>query len=106
MLKDRKSVWVVEYLLGIGLLVTALPSIVHPHPGWSAAHSWAYLLFIALSGIMLLGLASSMRQRLALSDRITKLEQMADGFKGCQKQTQAESGQKRTTSDQLVSSVN
>jgi hypothetical protein len=106
MLKDRKSVWVVEYAIGIALLVTVLPSIVHPHPGWSAAHGWAYLLFIACSGIMLLGLASSMRQRIALSDRITKLEQMAEGLKGAQKQIQAESGQKRTTSEQFVSSVN
>jgi hypothetical protein len=106
MLKDRKSVWVVEYLIGIGLLVTVLPSIVHPHPGWSPAHSWAYLLFIACSGIMLLGLASSMRQRIALSDRITKLEQMAQGRQGCQNQTQVESKQKRTTSEQLVNSVN
>ena len=106
MLKDRKSVWVVEYLIGIGLLVTVLPSIVHPHPGWSAAHGWAYLLFIACSGITLLGFASSMRQRIDLSERITKLEQMADGLKGAQKQTQNESGQKRTTSEQLVSSVN
>jgi hypothetical protein len=106
MLRDRKAVWVVEYLIGIALLVTVLPSIVHPHPGWSPAHSWAYMLFIACAGIMFLGLASSMRQRIALSDRITKLEQMAQVQQGSQKQTQAESGQKRTTSEQLVSSVN
>ena len=104
--KDRKSVWVVEYLIGIGFLVAVLPFIVHPQPGWSPAHGWAYLLFIACAGITLLGLASSMRQRIALSDRITKLEQMAEGNKGCQKQAQAQSTQKRTTSEQLVSSVN
>ena len=106
MLKDRKSVWVVEYLIGIALLVAALPSIVHPQPGWSAAHGWAYLLFIACSGITLLGLASAMRQRIALSDRITKLEQMAGSPSQTQKQTSSVSGQKRTPSEHFVGSVN
>jgi hypothetical protein len=99
MLKDRKSVWVVEYLIGIALLVAVLPSIIHPHPGWSEAHGWAYLLFIACSGITLLGLASAMRQRIALADRITKLEQMAEDLKFAQKQVRNEGGQKRTASE-------
>jgi hypothetical protein len=106
MLKDRKSVWVVEYLIGIALLVAVLPSIIHPQAGWSAAHGWAYLLFIACSGITLLGLASAMRQRIALAERITKLEQMAEDLKCAQKQVRNEGGQKRTASEHLVGSVN
>jgi len=102
MSKDKKIVWVVEYIIGITLLLSVLPSIVHPQPGWSEAHSWAYLLFIACAGAMLLGFASSMRQRIIMSERITKLEQMLED----QKQCKPECGQKQKASEQFAGSVN
>jgi len=106
MLKDRKLVWVVEYLIGIAFLVAVLPYIVHPQPGWSDAHGWAYLLFIACAGITLISSASGTRQRMELSKRITKLEQMVENQKPDQKLAQSESGQKHKLSEHLVGSVN
>ena len=91
MFKDRKLVWVIEYSLGIILLVAVIPFIVHPQAGWSAAHGWAYLLFIACSGITLVGSASAMRQRIEMANRIRKLEQMVEVLK---KQAQSECVQK------------
>jgi hypothetical protein len=107
MMKDNKWVWVTEYLIGIGLLVAVLPFIVHPQPGWSAAHGWAYLLFIACSGITILGLACAMRQRLELAKRIEKLEQqMTSGSNTTQKQAQAKTTQKQTANEHYVGSLN
>jgi hypothetical protein len=106
MLKDRNLVWVVEYVIGIVLLLAVMPFIVHPQPGWSEAHSWAYLLFIACSGITLVSSASGTRQCMKLSERIKELEQMLEGQRPAQKQAHNESGQKRTLSEHLVSSVN
>jgi hypothetical protein len=103
MLKDRNVTWVVEYALGIVLLVAVLPSIVLPHPGWSEAHWWAYLLFIVCAGITLVGCGSSMRQRVELAQRIAKLEQTVEALK---KQAQSECVQKNKASEQLVGSVN
>jgi hypothetical protein len=104
--KDRRSVWVVEYLIGIIFLVAVLPYILHPQPGWSAAHGWAYLLFIACAGISLISSASGTRQRMELSKRIEELENMLDGLKSCQKHSQNENNQKRSNSEKLVNSVN
>jgi len=98
--------WVVEYLIGIGFLVAVLPFIVHPQPGWSPAHGWAYLLFIACSGITLISSASGTRQRLELSKRITDLEKTIENLKHNQTHTQGESGQQFITSEHLVGSVN
>ena len=90
MLKDSKLVWVVEYLLGIGFLVAVLPFIVHPQPGWSPAHGWAYLLFIACAGITLISSASGTRQRMEMNERIKKLEQMVENQKPGNQQTHGE----------------
>jgi hypothetical protein len=83
-----------------------MPFIVHPQPGWSEAHGWAYLLFIACSSIILISSASGTRQSLKLAERIAKLEQMAEDLKCAAKQARNESGQKRTASEHLVGSVN
>jgi hypothetical protein len=106
MQKDRKVVWIVEYVIGFALLAATMPFIVHPQPGWSAAHGWAYLLFIACSGIALLSSASAARQRMQLAKRIAELERTVGGLKPAQKQTPNESGQKRTANQHLVGSVN
>ena len=103
MLKDRKSTWVVGYSIGIVLLVAVLPSIVIPHPNWSDAHWWAYLLFIVCAGITMIGCASSMRQRVELTERIEKLEQTVEALK---QQAQSECVQKNKVSEQIVFSVN
>jgi len=99
MQNDSKLIWVVEYTLGIVFLVAVMPFIVHPQQGWSAAHGWAYLLFIACSGITLISSASGTRQRIKLSERITKLEQIIEGQKPGGQDKQSESGQKRTANE-------
>jgi hypothetical protein len=102
MLKDRKLTWVFGYAIGIALLVAVLPSIVIPHPGWNGAYWWAYLLFIVCSGITLIGCASSMRQRVELTERLEKLEKTVEALK---KQAQSECVQKNKLSEQLVGLV-
>ena len=106
MQKDRKLVWVVEYLIGVGFLAAVLPFIVHPQPGWSPAHGWAYLLFIACAGITLISSASGTRQRLELSERIKQLEQKLDEQESAQNQTPGEIGKQFITKEHLVGSVN
>jgi len=103
MLKERKFTWVVGYAIGIALLVAVLPSIVLPHPAWSEAHWWAYLLFIVCSGITLIGFASTMRQRVELTERLAKLEQTVELLK---RQAQSQCVQKNNVSEQLVGSLN
>jgi hypothetical protein len=106
MFKDRKFIWVVEYFIGLVLLAIIMPSILRPHPGWSEAHGWAYLLFIACSGIILISAAGAMKQRLKMAKRITELERTVCNLKAAQNQTQNEAGQKHATSGNLVGSVN
>jgi len=103
--KDN-MVWVVEYLIGIGFLVAELPFIVHPQAGWSPAHGWAYLLFIACAGITLISSASGTRQRLELSEQIKELEKKLDEQKSAQSQTPGEIGKQFISKEQLVGSVN
>jgi hypothetical protein len=95
-----------EYLIGIGFLVAVLPYIVHPQPGWSPAHGWAYLLFIACAGITLISSASGTRQRMEMSERIKKLEQMVENQKPAQNQKQNTSGPQFISKEHLVGSVN
>jgi hypothetical protein len=106
MRKDNKLVWVVEYLIGVGFLVAALPFIVHPQPGWSDAHNWASLVFIACVGISLISSASGTRQRIELSEQIKKLEKELEEQKYAQNQTQHASGPQFVSKEHLVGSVN
>jgi hypothetical protein len=106
MQKDSKLVWVVEYLIGIGFLVAVLPYIVHPQSGWSPAHGWAYLLFIACAGIALISSASETRQRLEMSERIKKLEKKLEEQESAPNQTQNTSGPQFISKEHLVGSVN
>jgi hypothetical protein len=103
--KDNLS-WVGEYLIGVGFLVAVLPFIVHPQPGWSPAHGWAYLLFIACAGIALVSSASGTRQRLELSERIKKLEKKFEEQKSAQNQTQSTGESQFISKEHLVGSVN
>ena len=105
MLKDRKLIWVLEYVIGLGLVAVTLFYVARSHPKWNEAYSWAYLLFIACSGIVLLGCASAMRQRMNLSERIANLERMLESQRG-QNQTHGQSEKKRTPGEQFVGSVN
>jgi hypothetical protein len=106
MFKDRKIIYVAEYIIGFTLLIAVLPYVVRPHPGWDDGHWWAYLLFIVCSGFTLVSCASEMRQRMQLAERVSKLEQMTEEHKGAQMQSQNETCRKRTASDHLVGSVN
>jgi hypothetical protein len=103
---DRKLVWMVEYVIGLGLLMIAVPFIAAPQPGWSDAHGWAYLLFLVCSGITLISSASAAREGAQLAERIAKLEQMTERPRSAGKQVPGESGQRRTASEHLVGSVN
>ena len=101
--KDHVMVWVLEYLVGIALIVAVLPYIVHPQPGWSTAHGWAYLLFIACAGICLISSASGTRQRIELSKRVNELEKRLAAAGG---QTQNTTGSPFISKEHLVGSVN
>jgi len=106
MLKDKKVLWVVEYIIGFILLVAVIPLIVHPQPGWSEAHGWAYLLFLISVSIILLSCASAMRQRMQLAERIAELERMTIGLKTAGSRGQGEGKQKRTVGEQFAGSAN
>jgi len=105
MFNDKKSTWVTEYAIGLGLLIVISPAILRPNTHWSMAYSWAYLLFVACSGIILVSAAGSMRQRMKLEERIDKLERMLQN-RNTQNQQQSETEQKQKTAEQLVGSVN
>jgi hypothetical protein len=106
MRKDSKLVYVAEYLIGAGFLVAALPFIVHPQPGWSDAHNWASLVFMACVGITLISSASGTRQLINLSERIRKLEKELEKRKSAQNYTQHASGPQFVSKEHLVGSVN
>jgi hypothetical protein len=106
MFGDKKLLWVIEYFLGLVILAIVMPLIIHTHPGWSGAHGWAYLLFLACCSITLISSAGAMRQRIHLAARIAKLEQMAEDMKRSGSQTNSNSTQKRTAKEQFVGSVN
>ena len=95
-----------EYLIGIGFLIAVLPFIIHPQMGWSSAHGWAYLLFIACAGITLISSASGTKQRLELSERIKKLEKKLEEQQSAQSQTQNIGGPQFISKEHLVGSVN
>ena len=106
MRKDSKLVWVLEYLIGGCFLVAVLPFIVHPQPGWSDAHTWASLIFIACAGITFISSASGTRQRIELSEQIRKLEEKLEEQKYAQNQTHNASGPQFISKEHLVGSVN
>jgi hypothetical protein len=105
MFKDNKFIVVLEYIIGFSLLIAVLPSLVHPHTGWSEAHWWAYLLFIVTAAFIFLSCASAMRKRLALARRIEKLEKEVEDLKHPGNHTNTES-LKRAIKEQLVGSLN
>jgi hypothetical protein len=99
-------VWVAEYLIGIAFLVAVLPYIIHPQPGWSAAHGWAYLLFIACAGITLISSASGTRQRLELVKRIKVLETRLAEQTSDQDHAQDTNASQFVSKEHLVGSIN
>ena len=101
MFKDKKTIIVIEYIIGFSLLILVLPYILAQHTDWTSAHWWAYLLFIVCAGLALIGSASGMKQRMDLSNRITKLEQKIDILI---KQAQHECEQKNKVCESLVGS--
>jgi hypothetical protein len=105
MFKDKKFIYVIEYIIGFSLLIAVLPSMLHPHTGWSEGHWWAYLLFIVNSSFILVSCASSMRKRLALARRIEKLEKAVEDLKHPGNHTDTDS-LKRAIKEQLVGSLN
>ena len=79
MLRDRKIIWVMEYVFGGILVIVPLAWLKFCAGARSDAHFWAAGLFIISLGVIFISCASSMRQRLLLAKRIDKLaEQIAD----------------------------
>ena len=105
MFKDKRYVYVIEYIIGFSLLIAVLPSMVNPHTGWSEAHWWAYLLFIVCASFIFLSCASAMRKRLALKHRIEKLEKAIEDLKHPGNHTDTDS-LRRAIKEQMVGSVN
>jgi|GEM_PF-520409 len=109
-MRKETILWVIEYLLGISFLVAALPFIVHPQQGWSSAHGWAYLLFIACAGIALVSSASGTRQRIELSKRIKALEEKLNekhpSYQGTENHTHGQEGTLFINKEHLVGSIN
>jgi hypothetical protein len=106
MFSDRRILYVIEYVVGFSLLIAVLPSIVLPHPGWSEAHWWAYLLFIVCASFTLISCASEMRRRMQLSERVDKIEKIVEQIISSQKQTPADNAPRHKTTEHLVNSVN
>ncbi len=106
MLGDKKWIWIFEYVLGLGLLAIAMPFIVRSQPEWSAAHGWAYLIFLSCSGFVLISCGSSMRQRMQLNKRVTQLEQQLESQRSHQKQSQSSSSAGQSKAEQFISSMN
>ena len=106
MFVDRKLVWVLQYIFGVGILVIVLPMLVGPELQWTEAHGWAFLLFLCGSGISLIDCASSLRLRNRLLQRIDELEKKTNELSAQQNTTESVSPKKQTIEQQLISSVN
>ena len=105
-MNKNSLIWIVEYLIGIGLVAAAVPFIVGAQPGWNPADGWAYLLFIICIGVAFIVSASGTRQRMELSRRISELEKTIGEPKFAQNQTQKTSGPQFVSREHLVGSVN
>ncbi len=106
MFGDKKFVWILQYIFGATIILIVLPMVVRSHPGWSPAHSWAFLLFIAASGIALIDCASSMRLRIELTERVAELEKKIETLSASKNQPDSRVSKKKSTEQQLISSVN
>ena len=106
MFSDRKLIVVLEYIIGFCLLIAVVPLFVDPHPDWNDARWWAYLLFIVGFSLTLVSCASGMKQRIQLSQRISKIEKMLEGLKDAQTQPPRQSGLKRSEIEHLIGSLN
>jgi len=73
MLKDRKVIWVLEYLFGGMLVLMPLANLGFRSSAWTDAHIWAAHLFVVCLGVILISCASSMRQRMLLARRVDRL---------------------------------
>jgi hypothetical protein len=106
MLADRKLVWVLQYIFGIGILIIVLPMLIGSELQWTEAHGWAFLLFLCGSGISLIDCASSLRLRNRLLQRLDELEKKTNSFSAQQSMAENASPKKQTLGQQLVGSVN
>jgi len=110
MFTDRKIIVVLEYIIGFSFLIAVVPLFVNPHPDWSDAHWWAYLLFIVGAGFILISCASEMKQRLQLSHRLSRIEQIIKDLEDKEVQAQTnkevkEVGHKQTIGEQFIASL-
>jgi hypothetical protein len=81
MFKDRRLIWVLEYIFGGILVIVPLGGLAVRQINWTEANLCAVGLFIVCLGVILISCASSMRQRMLLARRIDMLaEQIARGW--------------------------
>jgi len=92
MFKDKKAVWVLEYVFGGALIVVPMAELVFCRQKLMDAHILAGQLFVVSLGVILISCASAMRQRIHLARRIDKLaEQIQDGSRIAHESEQTES---------------
>ena len=78
MFKDRFIVWVLEYVVGVALVLALVPISTLWWDNWSESYTWSVLLFAICLGICLVSSASSMRQRMIMTKKLEQLrEQIA-----------------------------
>jgi hypothetical protein len=73
MLKDRKIIWVIEYIFGSLLVILPFLGLILSGEKLPDPHLWTVELFTISLGVILISSASSMRQRLKLQMRIEQL---------------------------------
>ena len=114
MFSDRKIIVVFEYIIGFCFLIAVLPLFVKPQADLSDARWWAYLLFIVGAGFVLISCASEMKQRLQLSQRLSKIERIIKDLEDNEVQAQMdkelsevkELSHKQTVAEKFIASLN
>jgi hypothetical protein len=105
MFSDKKFIVVLEYVIGFSLLMAVVPLFAEPGADWSDARWWAYLLFIVGFGLTLISCATGMKQRIELSQRISKIEKALEGLKNTQSQTFGLADPQQFAAKQFVGSL-
>ena len=114
MFSDRKIIVVFEYIIGFCFLIAVLPLFVKPQADLSDARWWAYLLFIVGAGFVLISCASEMKQRLLLSQRLSRIERLIKDLEDEEVQTQTNNeikevkdlDHKQTVAEKFIASLN
>ena len=92
MFKDKKAVWVLEYVFGGVLIVVPMAELFFCRQKLIDAYILVIQLFVISLGVILISCASAMRQRVQLAKRIDSIEeQIQDGSRIAHESEQTES---------------